>query len=71
MRRLQRHRGWPNGAGSAYRAINSCLVFLPMVAGQEIYTVESLASEGQLADVQRLWLRAAVRNVATARRDSS
>lgn len=43
----------PHAAGSCYRAINSCLVFLPMMAGQEIYTVESLASHGQLAEVQQ------------------
>jgi len=42
----------PHGNGSAYRAINSCLVFLPMVAGQEIYTVESLAN-GELAAAQK------------------
>jgi xanthine dehydrogenase small subunit len=42
----------PNGASSAYRTVNSCLVFLPMAAGQEIYTVEALAENGQLAEVQ-------------------
>lgn len=39
--------------GSAYRAVNSCLMFLPMAAGHEIYTVESLAAHGELAEVQR------------------
>ena len=29
---------------AVYRAVNSCLVLLPMAAGHEIYTVESLAS---------------------------
>ncbi len=43
----------PHASGSQYRAINSCLVFLPMVAGQEIYTVESLAASGQLSEVQK------------------
>jgi xanthine dehydrogenase small subunit len=33
----------PDGARSRYRAINSCLVFLPSVAGQELYTVEGMA----------------------------
>jgi xanthine dehydrogenase small subunit len=33
----------PNGHGSEYRPVNSCLMLLPMAAGQEIYTVESLA----------------------------
>jgi xanthine dehydrogenase small subunit len=37
---------------SAYRPLNSCLMFLPMVAGREVYTVESLAGEGSLHPVQ-------------------
>ena len=39
--------------GSSYQSVNSCLVPLPAAAGQEIYTVESLAEAGRLADVQR------------------
>ena len=43
--------------GSAYRAVNSCLLFAPMVAGREIYTVEALAGtsehKDQLAEVQK------------------
>lgn len=38
---------------SAFRAVNSCLMLLPMVGGREVYTVESLASNGVLADAQR------------------
>ena len=38
---------------SAYRVVNSCLMFLPMAAGREIYTVESLAADGELCDAQR------------------
>ena len=38
--------------GSEYRAINSCLLLLPMAAGLEIDTVESLADDGGLAPVQ-------------------
>ena len=34
----------PDGAGSRYRVVNSCLMFLPMAAGREIYTVEALAA---------------------------
>ena len=37
----------------AYRPVNSCLLFLPMIAGQEVYTVESLAQSGRLSDVQQ------------------
>lgn len=36
-----------------YRAVNSCLMFVPMAAGREIYTVESLAVDGELSDAQR------------------
>ena len=38
---------------TAYRAINSCLMLLPMAAGHEITTVEALAHHGELADAQR------------------
>jgi xanthine dehydrogenase small subunit len=39
--------------GASYRAVNSCLIPLLAVAGQEIYTIEALAEAGRLADVQR------------------
>ena len=39
--------------GCAYRAINSCLMFAPMAAGREIYTVEGLAENGHLAEAQQ------------------
>src|SRR5580698_7248435 len=38
---------------SEYRAVNSCLMLAPMAAGQEIYTVEALAADGKLAEVQQ------------------
>jgi xanthine dehydrogenase small subunit len=38
---------------SEYRAVNSCLMLAPMAAGQEIYTVEALAADGPLAEVQQ------------------
>ena len=38
---------------TAYRAVNSCLMFLPMAAGHDITTVEALAGDGRLADAQR------------------
>jgi xanthine dehydrogenase small subunit len=41
------------GDGSAYRPVNSCLMFLPMAANREIYTVESLAARGELSEVQQ------------------
>src|SRR5438874_1964367 len=43
----------PLAPRSAYRVVNSCLMFLPMAAGREIYTVESLAAGGELSDAQR------------------
>ena len=39
--------------GSSYCPVNSCLMLLPMAAGQEIYTVEALAGRDRLADVQQ------------------
>ena len=42
-----------DGAGSRYRAVNSCLLMLPALAGQEVYTVEGLASGGKLSEPQR------------------
>ena len=42
-----------NGLGSVYRCVNSCLMPLPSAAGQEIYTVESLAADGTLSEVQK------------------
>ncbi len=36
-----------------YRAVNSCLMLAAMAAGHEIYTVEALAADGKLADVQQ------------------
>ena len=41
-----------DGDGSRYRAANSCLMFLPSVAGQEVYTVEGLACGGRLSEPQ-------------------
>src|SRR5215831_14199611 len=41
------------GAHTAYVPVNSCLMFLPMAAGQEIVTVEALANGGPLAPAQQ------------------
>src|SRR5687767_3400293 len=40
------------GGALAYRAINSCIAFLPMFSGREIITVEGLANGGKLHPVQ-------------------
>lgn len=42
-----------NDSQSAYCPLNSCLMLLPMAAGQEIYTVEALAKNNELAPVQQ------------------
>ncbi|HUP40211.1 MAG TPA: FAD binding domain-containing protein [Vicinamibacterales bacterium] len=42
-----------SGAHARYVVVNSCLMFLPMAAGREIYTVEALAVDGELSDAQR------------------
>jgi xanthine dehydrogenase small subunit len=39
--------------GTAYRVVNSCLMFVPMAADREFYTVESLAERGELSQVQQ------------------
>ena len=39
--------------GGRYRVVNSCLMFLPMAEGREIYTVEALAVDGELSEAQR------------------
>jgi xanthine dehydrogenase small subunit len=38
--------------GSAYRVVNSCLMFVRAAADREFYTVESLARSGRLSDAQ-------------------
>ena len=42
-----------DGGRTEFRAVNSCLMLLPMAAGQDITTVEALAHSGELADAQR------------------
>ena len=48
----------PCGEGSAYQPVNSCLMFLPMAAGHEIYTVEALSRGGLLHPAQRAMAKA-------------
>ena len=42
----------PRAGGAAFVPVNSCLMLVPMAAGQEIYTVEALAAGGPLHPVQ-------------------
>ncbi len=44
--------------GSQYVPVNSCLLFLPMLAGQEIYTIEALAEGGPLCEAQQAMAKA-------------
>jgi len=41
------------GDGVAWRAVNSCIQFLPMLHGKALVTVESLARDGKLHAVQQ------------------
>jgi xanthine dehydrogenase small subunit len=45
--------GEPDGEGVAWRAVNSCIQFLPMLHGKALMTVESLAKDGALHPVQQ------------------
>jgi xanthine dehydrogenase small subunit len=49
----------PHGGGSRFVPVNSCLMLLPAAAGREFYTVEALAREGQLAEVQSAMIQQA------------
>jgi len=42
-----------NNGKLVYKAIDSCLVFLPMIHGKQVITVEDLADNGQLHPVQQ------------------
>src|SRR5262245_26364967 len=44
----------PDGAGSTYRVVNSCLLSVPQAAGHESYTVEGRAAEGDLSAAQQV-----------------
>ena len=46
------HPPGARSSGSRYRVVNSCLMFLPMAADREIYTVEALAVDGELSEAQ-------------------
>jgi xanthine dehydrogenase small subunit len=45
--------GEPEGEGVSWRAVNSCIQFLPMLHGKALMTVESLAKNGALHPVQQ------------------
>lgn len=50
---LVRPRVAENQALSQYVPMNSCLLMLPMLAGQEVFTVEALATTAGMCEVQR------------------
>lgn len=41
-----------DGTGVEWRAVNACILFLPMIHGKALLTVESLASDGALNPLQ-------------------
>ena len=43
----------PEGDASRFRVVNSCLLLLASLEGQEVYTVEGLAQAGALSEPQR------------------
>lgn len=46
--------GEPDGSGLRYRAVNACILFLPMLDGKDLITVEDLADKtGALHPVQQ------------------
>jgi xanthine dehydrogenase small subunit len=45
--------GEPEGEGVSWRAVNSCIQFLPMLHGKALMTVESLDKDGALHPVQQ------------------
>jgi xanthine dehydrogenase small subunit len=50
---MVKENGAQEQSHSSYCPVNSCLMLLPMAAGQEIYTVEALAGRTGLAAVQQ------------------
>ncbi|RMH53457.1 MAG: xanthine dehydrogenase small subunit [Deinococcus-Thermus bacterium] len=47
----------PDGQGSRLEAVNGCLLLLPSLAGQEVWTVEGLAQGDRLHPVQEAMLQ--------------
>lgn len=47
----------PDGQGSRFEAVNGCLMLLPSLAGQEVWTVEGLAQGEVLHPVQEAMLQ--------------
>jgi len=47
----------PDGQGSRFEAVNGCLLLLPSLAGQEVWTVEGLVQGNKLHPVQQAMLQ--------------
>lgn len=47
----------PDGLGSRFEAVNGCLLLLPSLADQEVWTVEGLSTNGQLHPAQQAMLQ--------------
>lgn len=46
-----------SGESPRYRAVNSCLVYLPMLHGKRIYTIEGISEDGKRHPVQEAILK--------------
>ena len=40
----------------SYKAVNSCLVFLPMIHGKQVITIENIEESGKLHPIQKLFI---------------
>ena len=58
-----------DGDAVEWRAVNACILFLPMLDGKALKTVESLCG-GALTRSSARWPTATARNAASARRAS-
>ena len=59
-----------DGDAVKWRAVNACILFLPMLDGKALKTVESLSRAARSIPSSRRWPTATARNAASARRAS-
>ena len=53
-----------------WRAVNACILFVPMLDGKALMTVESLRATARCIPCSRRWSSGMARNAASARRAS-
>ena len=59
-----------DGDAVKWRAVNACILFLPMLDGKALRTVESLSRAASSTRSSARWPTATARNAASARRAS-